>query len=154
AGAAVQVVLLAVTTVVVAFYLIADHERVIRLLFALLPRHVHVRAARILVDMEGVVDSYVRGQVLTSLLVGVVVFVGLWLVGTPNPLALAAFAAFADLIPFVGGVLVVVPTVLATLARGLVPALVVLAVILGYLQVESHVVVPRVYGKTLRLSPF
>ena len=153
AGTAAQVVTLGVTTVVIAFYLVTDHERVIGLAFALLPRRFHVRTARILVDMEVVVGGYVRGQALTSLLIGVVVFVVLWLVGTPNPLALAVFAAFADLIPFVGGSLVVIPAVLATLVRGIVPALVVLAVILTYLQLEGQVVVPRVYGKTLRLSP-
>ena len=59
------------TTVVIAFYLIADHERVQGFAFALLPRRYHVRTARVLLDMETVVGGYMRGQAITSLCIGV-----------------------------------------------------------------------------------
>lgn len=153
AGAAVQAAILGLTTVVLAFYLLADSERVKGFVFALLPRRFHLRAARILLDMETVVGGYVRGQALTSLLSGVFVFAVLSLAGTSNPLALAVFAAFADLIPFVGGALVLLPAALATLPQGAVPAAFVSVAILAYLELESHVLIPRIYGKTLRLSP-
>ncbi len=152
AGSVVDVVALGLTTAVLAFYILADRERVQGLLFALLPRHVHLRVARILLDMETVVGGYIRGQALTSALISAFVFVLLWRVGTPNALAFGAFAGFADLIPFVGGILVLIPAVAATLPVGLVPAIVVFAAIFLYQQFESHVLIPRVYGRTLRLS--
>jgi predicted PurR-regulated permease PerM len=77
----------------------------------------------------------------------------LWLVGAPSPLALAALAAFADLVPFVGGILMTVPAVLAALTRGPAQAVIVLIGILFYQEFESRFLVPRVYGRTLRLSP-
>jgi predicted PurR-regulated permease PerM len=153
AGAAATGIILGLTTVVLAFYLIADPQRVKAYFFALMPRRFHLRTARILLEMEAVVGGYMRGQALTSLLIGIFVFVVLWFVGTPAPLALAVFAAFADLIPFVGGVLVLVPAVLATLTVGFVPTLSVAVAIIIYMQVEGHILVPRVYGQTLRLSP-
>jgi predicted PurR-regulated permease PerM len=153
AGAAANGVVLAVTVVVMTFYMLADHERVQGFAFALLPRTYHVRAARILLDMETIVGGYMRGQALTSLAMALVVFTVLLATGTPNPLALAAFAALADLIPLVGGVLVVVPVTLAALARGPVQALIVFAVIVLYQQIEGHLLIPRIYGQTLRLSP-
>lgn len=153
AAAAAQLVVLGLTMVVLAFYLLADHERVRGFVFALLPRDWHLRAAKVLLDMGTVVGGYVRGQALTSLLMGVFVYTVLRLAGTPEPLALATFAAFADLIPLIGGFLVLIPAVLATLAVGPVPALTVLAAIMAYQQVENNVLIPRVYGKTLRLSP-
>jgi predicted PurR-regulated permease PerM len=102
--------------------------------------------------MEMVVGGYVRGQAITSLLIGAFVFVLLLMVGTPNALALAVFAAFTDLIPFIGGVLALLPAVLATLPFGPEPALIVFVAIVLYQQVESHLIVPRIYGKALRLS--
>lgn len=153
AAAAAQLVVLALTVVVLAFYFVADHERVQGFFFALLPRRYHLRTARVLLDMETVVGGYVRGQALTSLLIGIFVFAVLWLVGTPNALAIAVFAAFADLVPFVGGALVIAPAVLATLPRGLLLTVVVFVAILLYLQIEGHVLIPRIYGQTLRLSP-
>lgn len=153
AGAAAQLVVLSLTVVVLAFYLVADHERVQGFTFALLPRRYHLRAARVLLEMETVVGGYVRGQALTSLLIGVFVFAVLWLAGTPNALAIAIFAGFADLIPFVGGVLVLAPAVLASLPLGLLPAALVFVAILIYQQIEGHILIPRIYGQTLRLSP-
>jgi predicted PurR-regulated permease PerM len=153
AGAAVEVIVLSLTAVVLAVYLLADPQRVKGFAFALLPRRFHLRAARILLDMETVVGGYVRGQALTSLLIGGFVFVMLWVIGTPAPLALAVFAAFADLIPFIGGALVVIPVVLATLAQGVVPTIVVAVLLVAYMQVEGHILIPRIYGQTLRLSP-
>ena len=152
-GGVAQVVVLALTTVVLAFYLLADSERVKGFAFALLPRRFHLRTARILADMGIVVGGYIRGQALTSLLIGLFVFAVLWFAGTPNPLALAVFAAFADLVPFVGGVLALAPAVLATLPQGVLPAVLVFVAIMAYQQVESHVLIPRIYGQTLRLSP-
>lgn len=153
AGAAAQLIFLGVTVVVLAFYLVADHERVQGFAFALLPRRYHLRAARVLLEMGTVVGGYVRGQALTSLLIGGVTFATLALLGVPNALALAVFVAFADLIPLVGAFLAVLPPVLAALARGPGVALTVLVVLVLYHQIESHVIIPRVYGQVLRLSP-
>jgi predicted PurR-regulated permease PerM len=153
AGAAAQLVVLTLTVVVMTLYLLADQERIRGFAFALLPRGYHVRAARILLDMGTVVGGYMRGQALTSLAMGLVVFAALAATGTPNPLALAAFAALADLIPLVGGFLVLLVVALAALAQGPVTAAIVFGVILAYQQVEGHILIPRVYGQALRLSP-
>jgi len=153
AGAAAQLVVLGGTTVVIAFYLIADHERVTGFLFALLPRHYHIRTARTLLDMETVVGGYMRGQAITSLCIGVFAFILLQATGVPAALPLAILAAFADLIPLVGGVLAVAPSVLFALTIGPLQAVIVLVALVIYQQFESHLLLPRVYGQSLRLSP-
>lgn len=142
-----------VTIVVLAFYLIADRERIQGFIYALIPRHYHLRTARVLLDMEAVVGGYVRGQVFTSLLIAAFVFAFLSGVGVPNALALALLAAFFDVIPFIGGLLVTAPAVLAALPLGVVPAIIVWAGISAYQEFESRLLVPRIYGQTLRLSP-
>ena len=93
--------------------------------------------------MGTVVGGYVRGQALTSLLTGTFTFGVLVLLRVPNALALAVFVAFADLIPLAG----------SFLARGPGVALAVFVALFLYQQLESHVLIPRVYGQVLRLSP-
>jgi predicted PurR-regulated permease PerM len=153
AGVAAEAVVLTLTVVVMTLYLLSDQERIRGFVFALLPRVYHIRVARILLDMGVIVGGYMRGQAVTSLAMGAVVFVALAATGIPNPLALAAFAALADLIPLVGGFLVLIPVTVAALVHGPVPAAIVFAVILGYQQIEGHILIPRIYGQTLRLSP-
>lgn len=152
-GKAAQTVVLGFTTVVLAFYLIADHERVQGFLFSLLPRRFHLRTARTLLEMETVVGGYMRGQAITSLCIGVFTFAVLAATHTPNALALGILAAFGDLVPFVGPVLAVVPAVVFALVKSPGAAVIVLIALIVYQQFESHLLIPRVYGQSLRLSP-
>jgi len=148
----VEVIGYAATSVVLAIYFIADAERTRGTLYALFPRRFHVRLARVLLNLETIVGGYLRGQVITSLAIGVFTFALLSIAGVPNALALAAFAAITDVIPFVGGLLATTPAVLVALSRGTLVATIVLVAMIAYQEFESRVLVPRVYGKALRLS--
>ncbi len=148
----VEVIGYAATSVVLAIYFIADAERTRGALYALFPRRFHVRLARVLMNLETIVGGYLRGQLITSVAIGIFTFALLALVRVPNALALAAFAALTDVIPFVGGLLATTPAVLVALSRGTAAATIVLIAMIGYQEFESRVIVPRVYGQALRLS--
>jgi len=148
----VEVIGYAATSVVLAIYFIADAERTRGALYALFPRRFHVRLARVLMNLETIVGGYLRGQIITSLAIGVFTFALLAITRVPNALALAAFAAATDVIPFVGGLLATTPAVLVALSRGTAVTTIVLVAMIAYQEFESRVVVPRVYGQALRLS--
>jgi len=139
------------TSVVLAIYFIADCERTRGFLFALFPRRFHVRLARVLLNLESIVGGYLRGQVITSIAIGIFTFGLLSIARVQNAIALAAFAAMTDVIPFVGGLLATTPAVLVALSRGTVVTVIVLVAMIGYQEFESRVIVPRVYGRALRL---
>jgi predicted PurR-regulated permease PerM len=141
----------AVTSVFFSLYLLIDRDRMRGGLFALVPRSYHVRLSRILIGLETIVGGYMRGQVLTSVLITVFTFVVLLIAGVPNAIALAVFAGMADVLPYVGGILACGPAVLAASTNGPTSAAIVLAVLLLYQEFESRFIVPRVYGNVLRL---
>jgi predicted PurR-regulated permease PerM len=142
-----------VTTLFLSFYLLADGKRTQGALYAIVPRDYHMRLARILQNLEVIVGGYVRGQLITSATIGVFTFVLLVVCKVPNALSLALFAALADVIPFIGGLLATAPAVLSALSRGLPVAIVVLLAMFVYQEFENRFLVPRVYGHVLRLSP-
>jgi putative heme transporter len=148
----VEVIGYAATSVVLAIYFIADAERSRGAVYALFPRRFHVRLARVLLNLETIVGGYLRGQIITSVAIGIFTFALLAIMRVPNALALAAFAALTDVIPFVGGLLATTPAVLVAFSRGTGAATIVLLAMIGYQEFESRVIVPRVYGKALRLS--
>ena len=74
------------------------------------------------------------------------------LLHVPAALPLAVIAFMADLLPVVGTIAMTVPAVLLALTVGPVKALLVLAGYMLYHFVESYFIVPRVYGKQMRLS--
>jgi len=143
----------AVTALFLSFYLLADGKRMQGALYAIVPRDYHMRLARILQNLETIVGGYMRGQLITSAAIGVFTFLLLVIFKVPNALSIALFAALADVIPFIGGLLATVPAVLSALSLGLPTAVVVLAVLFVYQEVENRVLIPRVYGHALRLAP-
>lgn len=141
------------STLFLAIYLLADPERSKALVYAVVPRRHHLTLARILVELKGIVGGYMRGQLITSMSIGLFVFVLLTALGAENALALALFAALTDIIPFVGGYIASTPVVMAVTPRGMTVTLVVVGLMVLYQEFESRVLVPRVYGRVLRLPP-
>ncbi|MEI6210248.1 MAG: AI-2E family transporter [bacterium] len=94
---------------------------------------------------------YIRGQLITCLFIAVFSFILLVACGVPHALALAVFAGMADVLPYLGALVAMVPMVLTALARGPVVVIVVLLVMFAYAEFESRVLVPRVFGQTMRL---
>jgi putative heme transporter len=147
----IEIVAYLVSSVFLALYVMIDRDRLRGGLFALVPRSHHVRLSRILLNLETIVGGYIRGQVLTSVLMGAFTFVLLLVLRVPNALAIAVFAGLADVLPYIGVFLSVGPAVASAFAHGPVTAVVVLVAMLAYEELESRYLVPRIYGRALRL---
>jgi predicted PurR-regulated permease PerM len=150
---AVSVIGYGLTTFFLSFYLLADGKRTQGALYAVVPRDYHMRLARIIHNLETIVGGYMRGQLITSVALATFTFLLLIACGVRNALALALLAALMDVFPFIGGLLATVPAVLTALGRGPSTAILVLAGMFMYQQFENRVLVPKVYGQVLRLSP-
>jgi predicted PurR-regulated permease PerM len=140
-----------VSSIFLALYFVIDRDRLRGGLFAVVPRTHHLRLGRVMLNLETIVGGYIRGQLITSALMAGFVFILLTVCQVPNALALAVFAGLADVLPYVGVFLTLLPITLAALPQGAVMTLVILAVMLAYEEFESRVLVPRIYGRALRL---
>lgn len=141
----------ALTSLFLGLYIMIDRDRLRGGLFALVPRALHVRLARIMMNLETIVGAYIRGQMLTCLMMALFAFGLLKICGVENALALAAFAGIADVLPYVGPLLSVGPMVLAALPHGTVIVIVIFGFMVIYEEFETRVLVPRIYGRALRL---
>ena len=142
----------AATALFLSFYLLADGKRSQGVLYAVVPREYHMRLARILQNLETIVGGYMRGQLITSAAIGLFTFLLLFVLKVPNALSIALFAAVADLVPFVGGLLATAPAVLSALSRGVPVGVAVLVILFIYQEFENRILIPRVYGRALLLS--
>lgn len=148
---AAELLAYAVSAIFLALYILIDRDRMRGSLFAIVPRTFHVRLSRVLLNLEIIVGGYMRGQVITSALMTGFTFAVLAVAGVPNALALALFAGVADVLPYIGALLACGPAALAALSKGTTTAIVVLVVLGLYQELESRLIVPRIYGKVLRL---
>jgi predicted PurR-regulated permease PerM len=108
---------------------------------------------RVASQVNKAVTGYMAGNLLTSLIAGIVVFVTLFLLGVPFPILWALWVALVDFLPMIGGALAGIPTVLFATTHSLFAGVVTLVVFLGYTQFENHVLNPVIMSKTVRINP-
>lgn len=139
------------SAIFLALYIMIDRDRLRGGLFLVVPRSHHIRLSRIMLNLETIVGGYIRGQVITSALMTIFVFILLKACGVSSALAIAVFAGVADVLPYIGALFSVGVTVVAALPHGPVIFFVVLVLMLVYEEFESRVIIPRIYGRALRL---
>jgi predicted PurR-regulated permease PerM len=111
------------------------------------------RYARVAHEINESVTGYMVGDILTSVIAGVVVFFTLLALGIPFPLLWALWVALVDFLPQVGGALAGIPTVLFALGHSLTAGIVTAAVFIAYQQVENHVLNPVIMSRTVKVNP-
>ena len=97
--------------------------------------------------------GYMLGNLLTSLVAGIVVGVALFVMGVSYVEVLAIWVALVDFLPMIGGLLAGVPTVIVAALHSLPAGIVLLIVFLVYQELENHVLNPLVMSRTVRLNP-
>lgn len=107
----------------------------------------------VLNESTDLIANYIVGNVVVSLIAGVVAFTGFQIIGVRFALVLAAWVALTDLIPVVGAFIGAagVAAVAAFQGPGVVIAAV--ALLLVYQLLENFVIAPRVMNRAIDLSP-
>ncbi len=139
------------TVAVLTAYLLVDTRRLRTFLFRFVPKGREPDAQHFLNALSRVVGGYVRGQLITSLIIGLFTTAVLLAVQVPNAVAFGVLAAFADIIPLVGAFIAIVPAVVAAFQESPSQAVIVLGALLVYQQFEDRFLVPKIYGQTLNL---
>ena len=99
------------------------------------------------------ISGFVVGDVLTSIVAGIVVFVALAALGVPYALLFGLWVALVDFLPTIGGALAGIPTVLFALGHSLTAGIVTLVVFLLYTFFENHFLNPIVMSRTVKVNP-
>lgn len=141
------------SVIVIAGYLLADSRRLQTALHKFVPRSSERHIEPLLEGMERVVGGYIRGQALTSAMFGVFAFVLSLALGVPDPLLMGIVAAVGDIIPVFGVPLAMVVTMFVALTQSVWQPIGVFVGYVIYGQLEGHLIVPRIYSRTVNMSP-
>ena len=142
-----------IAIIIISFYLSVTKKGVENFLGSVVPEKYEGYVVDLWKRSEIKVGQWLQGQLLLAFIVGLVVYVGLSLMGIKFALVLGILAMLLEVVPMIGPVLAAIPAIF--LAFLLSPALG-LWVILFYVvvqQLENHLLVPVVLGKTVGLNP-
>lgn len=137
------------------FYVLKDKDRGIVALNNMLPRTWRNDIWRIFRIINGVLSSYIRGQLLLGLAVGLASTIGMLIVGAPFPVILGFISGVTEIVPVIGPILGAIPGVILALfhPEGWLMVLKVLIVYIIVQQLENNLLVPKIQGDSVKLHP-
>ena len=142
-----------VTIFVLAYLMVLEGPKVVEGSLNLLDPAVRSRVRTVGADCARSVTGYLSGNLLISVICGVLTYIVLLATGVQFAGLIALFVAVADLIPLVGATLGAVVALIAAAIHS-IPALIAVAIFfLVYQQVENHLLQPLILSRTVKLNP-
>ena len=142
----------AVLMAVILFFFLKDGQRIRDFLFDFLPVTQRTKAHTAAERSTVVLGGYLRGTSLIALIDGLIVGLGLAIMQVPLAVPLGVFVFIGGFIPIIGATAAGSLAVLVALIfNGPIPAVVVLAIVVGVNQLEHHLLQPLLMGKVLRI---
>ena len=141
------------TIFVLSYLMVLQAPKVVDGFLALFAEQRAQRIRRVSSDCAKAVTGYITGNLLISLIAGVLTWLVMALIGVPFAGLIGLFVAIADLIPLVGATLGAVVAVLAALAHSVTAAIIALIFFVVYQQLENHLLQPLIFSRTVQLNP-
>jgi predicted PurR-regulated permease PerM len=111
------------------------------------------RLKEVMDELYFVLKSWLLGKFLTMLFVGIGSAIGLMILGVPMAIALGFMAFVLDFIPTIGPIVAAVPAILVAFLSGPATALYVAILYFVLQSIESYILVPMIYKRTVSISP-
>jgi len=146
---AFQVVLIAIASA----YVLYDFPRIAANVRRFVPTRWRPLYSDLVEKSDRAIGGYLRGQILITIIVGFITWLGLTILGVPLATAISVLAAVFNLVPYLGPIVGAVPAVLLGFTVSPLTALLVVVVLLAVNQIEAHLLAPLILAKSTDLHP-
>lgn len=146
-------ILAIVTVPFILFYLLKDGERLPQYILNLLPPRMREDTHQVMKEADKQISAYIQGQILVSMCIGTMVFIGFLIIGMDYALLLGVLAMITSVVPYLGPIIAIAPAaVIAIVTSPFMLAK--LAIVWTVVQlVEGKFISPQIMGKSLHIHP-
>ena len=155
AGGFFSAFLVTFTIIFICLFLLSDIVKLKQALGSVLMPGEDVRWLNVWERVTNTISRWAIGVVVIAVIAGTTQGLTAWLLGSSYALGLAVIAGLLDMIPNIGATIagfILVPALWAE--EGLSAALIMLAVLLVYQQIENNILTPKIQGAAVNLSGF
>ena len=142
-----------VAILVISFYLSVMKGGIETFIESVVPAKYETYVMDLWKRSEAKVGRWIQGQALLALIVGLTVYIGLELMGVKFALLMGILAMALEVVPMVGPILAAIPAVFLAFLQDPKMGLWVIVFYVVVQQLENHILVPLVLGKTTGLNP-
>lgn len=145
-------ILTIILLLVLTFYLLMEKDNVENRIANLFIGR-EERAKKSIIQIEEKLGSWLRGQVILSLIIGVLSYIGLIILNIPYALPLAVLAGVLEAVPVIGPIISSIPAILIALTISPILALITASIYFVIQQAENNLIVPQVMKRAVGLNP-
>lgn len=139
---------------IISFYLLGDGGAMIQRAINLVPANGREQAYFFVTSLDGVLGGYIRGQIILSILAGILGGGGAEMLGVPYPLLIGLMTALLELVPVIGPMVGAIPAVaIALFFTPVATAVILLVWFVVFQQIVTNLVGPRIMGIAVGISP-
>jgi len=146
-----------VVTIILTIYFLADKERLVRQLKKLMRILLPIKISKILtvflMDLDNIVGKFLLGEILDSIIVGIVSTILLLIIKHPFAVLIGVIAGTTNIIPYVGPIIGAALAfffgIFTSVPLGIIGAL----LLLLYQQIDGNFIQPKIVGDKIGLSP-
>jgi predicted PurR-regulated permease PerM len=135
------------------FYMLKDFRLMEQTALTFIPKKHRAHIIKLLMDVDSALGNYVRGQFIVCIIVGVLAYIGYWVIDMPYPLLLASMVTVFNIIPYLGPFFGAAPAIVMASTISMKMMLLVACVNLCVQILEGNVISPQVVGRTLHMHP-
>lgn len=137
----------------IVFYLLKDIEKLSEWMESHTPEKWKKPSKELLKAIDHSLGSYIRGQLIVCVAVGLAAFIGLWLFKVPYSGVLGFFVGITDIIPFFGAAIGAIPAIIVAMTLSINKVFIVIVVITIVQSLEGNLFSPVIVGKSVHLHP-
>lgn len=142
-----------IMTPFVLFYFLKDDHRMNSFLVRMFPVKYQTAGKKVIDDVDKTLATFITGQVLVALSMGFLLFIGYLIIGLNNAAILVLFASIFFMIPIVGSIIAIIPSLLFAFSEGTAMTLKVIAVLALVLTLEGNLISPQIMSQRLHIHP-
>ncbi len=135
------------------FYLILDKDSIKNKIYITVPKDKRQDFSRLSKEIDKALGEFIRGRVIVAIFIGVSTTIALLILKIPFGLVIGLIAGIADIIPYFGPVIGIIPAVIFALLDSPLKALWVIIIFTVIQQIENDLITPKIIGESIGIHP-
>lgn len=152
-GSVSKTIMAIITVPFILFYMLKDGKQLPGYLLHFLPTSMRGHTFTVLQEMNKQISSYIRGQIIGSLCIGILMFIGFVIIGLDYAPVLALIAAFTSVVPYLGPAIAITPALIIAIVSSPYMLLKLIIVWTIVQLIEGKLISPQIMGRNLHIHP-
>ena len=152
-SAVVNTLMILIMTPIFLVYFLMDGHKLLPMLERTVLKRDKLNISSLLTNLNATVARYISGISIDALIIGALAYIGYSVIGLKYALVFAIFSSLANLLPYVGPSIGLIPMVITyafTDPQKMVAALIYMLIIQ---QVDGNILYPRIVGGVMKVHP-